>query len=140
MKNSPNFIKKLKDAGLGIIAKTKSGFNLTKKTIEQNFLNDALKKRFNLENPHRFLIYESEEKLGLLQKLTPLYAKRYLEDEIFVFFGHLMEEDIKESYLLKDLSDEALYKVKEIAYVKVSVTYENKAYDVDGTAVSGQIL
>ena len=70
----------------------------------------------------------------------PKHAKRNIEDDIFIFYGNISDNDIQEGYFLKDLSDETLYKVKEIAIVKVRVTYEGKEYEVDGTACYGKIV
>ncbi len=140
MKSSQNIVEKLKKVGIKIANKAQETFNTTRNSIEQNFLNDSLRKRFNLENPYKFIIMDSKEKSSILNELLPRYAKRYLEDDIFVFYGTLKDNDIKVDYIIKDLSDETLYKVLELVDVKVTVTYQNKDYEVDGVAVYGKIL
>jgi len=140
MKSSQNIVEKLKKVGIKIANKAQETFNTTRNSIEQNFLNDSLRKRFNLENPYKFIIMDSKEKSSILNELLPRYAKRYLEDDIFVFYGSLKDDDIKVDYIIKDLSDETLYKVLELVDVKVTVTYQNKDYEVDGVAVYGKIL
>lgn len=140
MVNSQSFTEKLKKTGLNIYNKAKESYTNTKNTIEQNFLNDSLRRRFNLENPYRFIIMNSMEKTSVLNELLPRHAKRYIEDDIFVFYGNLEDLDIKEGYFIKDLSDETMYKVKELAPVKVRVTFEKNEYEVDGVACYGKIL
>jgi hypothetical protein len=140
MKNTQKFIEKLKNVGLDIIDKAKSNYINAKNSIEQNFLNDSLRRRFNLENPYKFVIMDSAEKTTLFNELLPRHAKRYIEDDIFIFYGNISDNDVLEGYFLKDLSDETLYKVMEIAVVKVRVTYEGKEYEVDGTACYGKIV
>jgi hypothetical protein len=137
MKEVKNLTEKLKKLGVNVIEKAKSSYKTARDSIEQNFLNDSLRKRFNLENPYKFLIMDSMEKTSFINELLPRHAKRYNEDDVFVFYGNLNDNDIKVGYIIKDLSDETLYKVKEIALVKISVTYDDKEYEVDCTAVYG---
>lgn len=137
MKNVQGLKEKLKNLGLEIAEKAKSGYKTARDSVEQNLLNDSLRRRFNLENPYKFIIMDSMEKTSFINELLPKHAKRYNEDDIFVFYGNVSDNDIKEGYIIKDLSDETLYKVKEVTTVKVSVTYENNDYEVDGTAVYG---
>lgn len=138
--NSSQIVEKLKKIGVKIANKAQETFNATKNSIEQNFLNDSLRKRFNLENPYKFIIMDNKEKSSVLNELLPRHARRYLEDDIFVFYGSIKDNDIKIDNIIKDLSDETLYKVNEIVDVKVTVTYQNKEYEVDGVAVYGKIL
>lgn len=140
MKSSQSIVDKLKKIGINIATKAQETFNSTRNSIEQNFLNDSLRKRFNLENPYKFVIMNSMEKPSVINELLPRHAKRYLEDDIFVFYGTIKDNDILEGYIIKDLSDETMYKVLEIVDVKVNVTYQNKEYEVDGVAVYGKIL
>jgi len=137
MKEAKNLTDKLKHLGLDIIKKAKSSYKTARDSIENNFLNDSLRKRFNLENPYKFLIMDSMEKTSFINELLPRHAKRYNEDDVFVFYGNLSDNDIQVGYIIKDLSDETLYKVKEIALVQIPVTYDNKEYEVDCTAVYG---
>lgn len=140
MGSAKDFAEKLKQVGLTIIDKAKTGYKNTRDSIEQNFLNDSLRKRFNLENPYKFIIMDNVEKTSFLNELLPRHAKRYNEDDVFVFYGSLLDNDIKVGYIIKDLSDNTLYKVKELAMVQVPVTYNNKDYDVECTAVYGAII
>lgn len=140
MGSAKDFAEKLKQVGLTIIDKAKTSYKTTRDSIEQNFLNDSLRKRFNLENPYKFIIMDNVEKTSFLNELLPRYAKRYNEDDVFVFYGSLADNDIKVGYIIKDLSDNTLYKVKELAMVQVPVTYNNKDYDVECTAVYGEII
>ena len=140
MSNSQNFTEKLKKIGLDIITKAKTGYNTAKSSIEQNLLNDSLRRRFNLENPYKFIIMNSMEKTSFLNELLPRHAKRYIEDDIFVFYGNINDTDLKVDYYIKDLSDESMYKIQELAMVKVTVTYENASYEVDGIAVYGKMI
>jgi hypothetical protein len=83
---------------------------------------------------------DEKERASVIGELLPRNAKRYNEDDIFVFYGGLEDNDILPGYVIKDLSDNTLYQVKEVASVKIPVTYEDKEYEVDGTAVYGIIL
>lgn len=140
MKSSDDLKSKIKKVGLNIIEKAKSGYKTAKSSVEQNLLKDSLRKRFNLENPYKFLILDSAEKTSFLNELLPRHAKRYNEDDIFVFYGNKKDNDILIGYIIKDLSDETLYKVKEIVEVKVPVTYNDEVYEVDATAVYGIMI
>jgi hypothetical protein len=80
------------------------------------------------------------EKTSFLNELLPRHAKRYIEDDIFVFYGNINDTDLKKGYYIKDLSDESMYKIQELAMVKVTVTYENASYEVDGIAVYGKMI
>ncbi|MGD9762002.1 MAG: hypothetical protein AB7U52_06205 [Candidatus Izemoplasmatales bacterium] len=140
MSNSQNFSEKLKKIGLNIITKAKTSYNTARNSIEQNFLNDSLRKRFNMENPYKFIIMDGMEKTSFINELLPRHAKRYLEDDIFVFYGNINDTDMKVGYYIKDLSDESMYKIQELAMVKVTVTYDNASYEVDGIACYGKMI
>jgi hypothetical protein len=140
MKSVQGLKEKLKNLGLEIAEKAKSGYKTARDSVEQNLLNDSLRRRFNLENPYKFIIMDSMEKTSFINEILPRHAKRFNEDDIFIFYGSISDNDIKEGYIIKDLSDETLYKVKEITMVKVTVTFENNDYEVNGTAVYGTIL
>ena len=140
MKKVQNFTERLKSIGLNIAEKAKSSYKTAKNSIEQNLLNDSLRRRFNLENPYKFLVMDNQEKTSFINEMLPKHAKRYIEDNIFVFYGSPKDNDIRVGYIIKDLSDETIYKVKEVVNVEVTVTYDNKTYEVDGTAVYGEML
>jgi len=83
---------------------------------------------------------ENMDKAKLIDELLPKHAKRYIEDDIFVFYGERKDNDIKLGYIIKDLSDQTLYKVKEIVDVVIRVTLDDLDYDVDCIAVYGEML
>jgi len=140
MENNKDITKKLKKLGLNMLNKAKTTYKSAKDSMENNFLKDSLRRRFNLENPYKFIIMDEKERASVIGELLPRNAKRYNEDDIFVFYGGLEDNDILPGYVIKDLSDNTLYQVKEVASVKIPVTYEDKEYEVDGTAVYGIIL
>jgi hypothetical protein len=141
MKKIEDLAEKLKKVGINVATKVKETYNTAKESMDKNFLNDSLKRRFNLENPYKFIVMTDNSKTNLVNELLPRNAKRYIEDEIFVFFGTLEDnDDIKLGNYIKDISDNSFYEVLELAPVKVSVTYENKEYEVDGVAVNGRLV
>jgi hypothetical protein len=140
MKKSNDFIENLKKKGNGIVNKAKEGYKSVKITVEKNFLNDSLKRRFNQENPYKFIIMNDKEKASVIDELMPKHAKRYLEDDIFVFYGSKEDNDISVGYFIKDISDGTMYEVEETVDVKIPVVYENESYEVDALAVYGKIL
>ncbi|MBU1144340.1 MAG: hypothetical protein KJ971_00600 [Firmicutes bacterium] len=136
MKSSEkDFPSKLRDLGLSVIKKAKKGIEHVKTGFENVVLEEHLKRRFNLENPYKFLVTEKEKKATLVEGLLPKNAKRYEEDDLFVFYGSLEENGFKTGDIVKDLSINAEFVIKKILEVKVPVEYENKSYEVIGTAV-----
>jgi hypothetical protein len=141
MKKIDDLAEKLKKVGIDVVTKVKETYNTAKESMDKNFLNDSLKRRFNLENPYKFIIMSDKSKTNIVNELMPRNAKRYIDDEIFVFFGTLEDnDDIKVGNYIKDISDNSFYEVLELASVKVSVTYENKEYEVNGVAVNGRLV
>ena len=121
------FIEKIKDKGLKLVEKTK---NQIKKTI----LDDQLRRRFQLENPRRFIVSDHEPNMNLINEIISSNAKVYEEDQVFVFYGH-GNEDLKAGNYVKDLGNLQLYKIKSVVQVEIPVTLKDQVHDVLGTAV-----
>jgi hypothetical protein len=140
MKKVRSIQDKIKNIGLQIADRAKTTYKSARNSVERNLLKDSLRRRFNLENPYKFVIMENMDKAKLIDELLPKHAKRYIEDDIFVFYGERKDNDIKLGYIIKDLSDQTLYKVKEIVDVVIRVTLDDLDYDVDCIAVYGEML
>ena len=130
-----DFQEKLKKMGLKVIKKVEAGIDYAKSTVDNTLLQDQLKRRFNLENPYRFMVYEANSKPSLLQTLAPLHAKRYEEDNTFVFFGTPEHNQFTIDEIVQDLADESMYQILAIEAVMVRVSLNDLDYDVNGTAV-----
>lgn len=124
----------LKEKGLKLVEKTNEVVNQTKDKIKQTLLNDQLKRRFQLENPKKFVVNDSIPKVNLIDELTAWHAKTYEEDLIFVFYGQHLEE-LKVGSFVKDLGTLEVFKIKEVAEVQIPVTYQDELHDVSATAV-----
>jgi hypothetical protein len=131
---------KLKELGLKAVKTIEKGVSDTRKSIESTILEDELHRRFNLENPYRFEIRGSKEKSGVLAGLGARNARRYLEDDLFVFYGDPASVGVTKGDIVKDLSDEVEYKVEEIVPVTMTVTLQEKEHDVPATAVKCRAL
>jgi hypothetical protein len=134
-----DFSNKVKDLGLNFYNKAKSGIKTVKKTTEQKLLADKLRKRFNLENPYKFLIITKGVK-SIIKNHISHHAKRYNEDDIFVFYGEKEDNDINIGDEVKDLSDETKYEVVQVLDVTMTVKYEDDSYDVPCTAIYGKMI
>ncbi len=110
-----------------------------KSAAEQSLFNDKLRKRFNLENPYRFLIYNESNKATFFDQHIARHAKRYNEDDVFVFYGDQESSNISVGDYVKDLSDETEYEVINLVDVTMPIRYEDKVYDVVCTAVYGKL-
>ncbi|MDD3957374.1 MAG: hypothetical protein PHW40_03040 [Candidatus Izemoplasmatales bacterium] len=133
--------KRLHDLGLSVVEKTKKGIKQVKESIENTVLEDQLRKRFNLENPYKFQLVKPDRSLGSwIQEQMPRHAKRYDEDDLFVFYGSIEQNGFSKGEIIKDLSDEAMYKIVHQVEVCVSVRLDEKAHDVVATAVSCELL
>ena len=130
-----NFKDKLKAKGLKILDKTNAFIDSTKEKIKQTLLNDQLKRRFQLENPHKMLISKELTDVNIIKELTAYHAKIYEEDNVFVFYGPLNDLDIKQGYVIRDLATMEAYKVMDIAEVDLPVTLDEKIHEVPATAV-----
>ena len=131
---------KVKKMGLKVYKRAKKEFNDFKTAAEQNLFADKLRSRFNLENPYKFIIIKKGEKLTFMDKYLPKHAKRYNEDDIFVFYGETKDTGIAAGDRVRDLSDETMYEVVQTVDVTIPVNYEDKVYDVPCTAVYGKIV
>ncbi len=135
-----DFSTKLKELGLKVVKKVEEGIDYAKSTVDQTIMHDNLRRRFNLENPYRFMVYEPNTKPSILQTLLPIHAKRYEEDDTFVFFGSLNDTKFRLGDIVQDLSDNAKYEIKAMESVLVPVTYNENEYDIVGTAVKCKAL
>lgn len=131
--------QKLKNLGIHAVDTAKKGLEKAVSGFENTVLEDNLRKRFNLENPYRFEIIK-HSKTDLITNLLPKHAKRYDEDDLFVFYGSISANDFVKGYHIKDLSDNAEYIIEEIIEVSIPVEYEEKSYSVIGAAVTCKAL
>jgi HSP90 family molecular chaperone len=130
--------KKIKRLGLDLYKKAKNGYENAKTAAEQTILNDQLRKRFNLENPYKFVVTNEKDKATIINKYIPRHAKRYNEDDIFVFYGE--DNDIAKGDVITDLSDETKYEVIQTVDVTMPVKLNDKVYDVPCVAAYGKML
>jgi hypothetical protein len=91
--------------------------------------------RFNLEKPYRFDVL-ADSKMDVLSSLRLRNAKRYDEDNLFVFYCSLEDNDFHVGQKIKDVADNAEYVIEAILAVTIPVELEQKTYDVTATAVS----
>jgi hypothetical protein len=127
--------EKLKEKGLKLVEKTNDFIDSTKEKIKHTLLNDQLKRRFQLENPHKMILSEDKVDVNLIRELTAYHAKIYEEDNVFVFYGQLKDIDVAKGYYARDLNTMEVFMVKDIAEVEIPVTYKEKIYDVPATAI-----
>lgn len=135
MSNNRSFKDRLKDLGIDIYTAAKKEYNAVVNTANKDIRDVKLRRRFNLENPHRFLPLDSKNRIKVLGNIFAKHAKRYVEDDIFVFYGSIYNNDFQEGHQLKDLSDNSIYEIIEIVEVVIPVTLDNKEVDVECTAV-----
>lgn len=129
------FTKYLKEKGVKLVEKTNKVIDNTKNKIKDTILKDKLKRRFQLENPHKFIITENKVEANLINEMTSTHAKIYEEDHVFVLYGHQDDNHVDIGYFVRDLKTTALYIVKDIVDVEVPVMFEDEIYDVEGTAI-----
>ncbi|MFO7968642.1 MAG: hypothetical protein ACQERX_01080 [Bacillota bacterium] len=130
-----NLVDSLKEKGLKVFKKANKVISDAKENVSDTMLMDKLKRRFNLENPHKFIVSEKRVKTNIVKELSAQHAKRYDEDDIFVFFGSNEANEIKKGYIVKDLKSLEDYIIKDIVEVEVPVEFDGKSYEVIGTAV-----
>lgn len=135
-----DFANKLKDLGIKAVKSVEKGYESAKLSVNNTILEDNLKRRFNLENPYRFEILDDKKKSNVLTGLFVRHAKRYLEDDLFVFQGAIYENNFMKGGIIKDLSDNNQYQIAEIMQVLVPVTFNDKEYEIVGTAVTTKPL
>ncbi len=131
---------RLKGLGIEISNAAKKEYEVVVSGAEKTFHKEKLKKRFNLENPYKFVLLDSGIRVKLLDNLLARHAKRYDEDDILVFFGKKRENKFKPKQRIKDISDNTIMEIIELVDVSISVSLGNKEYDVPCTAVYGKVL
>lgn len=126
--------RKFHELGLTIIEKAKSGFEKTKKSIENTLLEDQLRRRFNLENPYKFQIVKDANLPNIINDLLSRHAKRFIEDELFVFYGTLEDNDFQKGSVIRDMSTNKDYLIQDLMAVTVGVELDGIIHEVDATA------
>ncbi|MCK7486915.1 MAG: hypothetical protein MZU97_16500 [Bacillus subtilis] len=134
------FATKLKELGLKVIKKVETGIGAAKNGVEATILNDNLHRRFNLENPYRFIVCEPDAKPSFIQTLLPVNAKRYVEDDAFVFFGSPTENKYRVNDIITDISDNSRYQITQVEGVLTTVVLNDTEHEVKGTAVKCKVL
>jgi spore coat polysaccharide biosynthesis predicted glycosyltransferase SpsG len=140
MKENKDFASRLKDLGVEIYSAAKKEFEAVVSSAEKQFKKEKLRKRFNLENPYKFVLLDSSFRVKLLDSLMARHAKKYDEDDILVFFGGADENTFEKGHRIKDLSDDSIMEVLEIVEVKLPVRMEDTTVDVPCTAIYGKVL
>lgn len=134
------FANKLKELGIKVVKSVEKGYESAKTSVENTILEDNLKRRFNLENPYKFEIKNSKNQFTVLTNLLVRNAKRYEDDDLFVFSGSIFDNGFSIDGIIKDLSDNAEYQIKDIQQVLVPVEFNEKSYEIIGTAVKCRAL
>ena len=135
MSDNKNFKDKLKDLGIEVYTAAKKEYDAVVNTAKKDFKDIKLRRRFNLENPHRFLLLDSKNRIKALGNIFAKHAKKYVEDDIFVFYGSKFSNDLEVGHQIKDLSDDAVYEIMEVIDVTIPVTLDHKVVDTECTAV-----
>jgi hypothetical protein len=134
------FANKLKDLGIKVVKKVEEGIGHAKNSVESTILTENLRHRFHLENPYRFIVCEPNAKPSLIQTLMPQNAKRYEEDDTFVFFGSPEDNRFRIGDIVTDIADQSRYEIRAIESVLVPVMLNDQEHEVKGTAVSCKAL
>lgn len=134
------FTDRLKDLGIEIYNAAKKEYEAVVSNADEQIGKEKLRRRFNLENPYKFVMLDSSLHIKLLNNLMARHAKRYDEDDILVFFGTKKENHFKPKQRIKDLSDTTVYEIAEIVEVKIPVTLNNRDVEVPCTAIYGEIV
>ncbi len=140
MSEKRSFSDRLKGLGIEIATAAKREYNAALSTAEKKIKKEKLRKRFNLENPYKFVLLDDQKRMRWFDKYFARHAKRYDEDDILVFFGTQKENGFKPNQRIKDLSDESVMEIIETVDVNLSVKYENDQIEVPCTAVYGRLL
>jgi len=138
--NEKDLPQKLKELGIKAYESAKKGISSAKSSVENTILEENLKRRFNLENPYKFVVLSEPKKVGVIDELTARHAKRYDEDDLFVLYGKIDKSVLRKGYILRDLSNGAEYSIKDTLEVTVAVEYNHKEYEVESTAVMCEAL
>jgi len=125
----------LRSLGLKVVKTIEKGVVDTRKGIEDTLLEDELHRRFNLENPYRFAVRDPKAKTSPLAEWTARNAKRYDEDDLFVFYGDPARTGLAAGQIVTDLSDNAEYEIENVVAVEIGVTHQDRTHEVPATAV-----
>ncbi len=140
MGEKKEFAERLKELGIEIYSAAKKEVLEAKKEVQEQFKQEKLRKRFNLENPYKFVLMDGTIRIKFLDSLLARNAKRYDEDDILVFFGKKEDNNFEPKHRIKDLSDNVTYEVVEIVDVFIPVTMDDRDIDVPCTAVYCKVL
>jgi len=124
-----------KGLGLTIKNKAKKTWKKAKMSISDTILEEKLRQRFNLENPYKFIITDKLEEPTKVDKILTYHAKRYEEDDVFVFFGDNEDDVLEPGKYIQDLSTQAYYEIIDMASVMIPVQLKHKTHEVPATAV-----
>ena len=130
-----DFPARLKELGYEMLNAAKREVGTVVATAEKQVKKEKLKRRFNLENPYKFVLLDSSKRIRFLDSMFARHAKRYDEDDILVFFGTNKSNGFQPHHRIKDLSDNSIFEVLEIVEVSLPVKYEEKEVEVPCTAV-----
>lgn len=123
-----------------VVDNIEKGVGYVKDSMEKTVLDDNLRHRFNLENPYKFEVYGKGNKSTMVTSLLVRNAKRYEEDDLFVFFGSVADNGFEKGGIIKDLAINAEFRILDIVQVLVPVEFNGKTYEVVGTALNCQAL
>lgn len=140
MTEKRDFKSRLKDLGIEIYNAAKKEVDSVVTSAETQISNEKLRRRFNLENPYRFLLMDRPCKIKCLSSFFAKHAKRYDDDDILVFFGSKSKTKFKAKQRIKDLSDNTIMEIIELVDVKISVSLNEREIEVPCTAVYGKLL
>ena len=135
-----DFTSILKGLGIEIYSAAKKEYEAVVSNAEKQIKKEKLRKRFNLENPYKFVMLDGNVRIKMLDRFMARHAKRYDEDDILVFFGTKKENRFQPKQRIKVLSDNAVYVLVEIVDVMIPVTLDNKNIDVPCTAIYGKVM
>lgn len=140
MSEKKDFVTRLKELGVEIYGAAKKEYEAVVDGAGKQIKKEKLRKRFNLENPFKFVMMDASLRIKFMDSLLARHAKRYDEDDILVFFGSKEENNFKIKQRIKDLSDNTVYEIIEIVEVTIPVTLESRDIDVPCTAIYGKVL
>jgi|AntAceMinimDraft_17_1070374.scaffolds.fasta_scaffold02107_3 hypothetical protein len=140
MSTKKDFPSKLKGLGIEVYNAAKKEYKAVVSGAGKQIRKDKLRKRFNLENPYRFVLLDSKIRVKLFDGLMAKHAKRYDEDDILVFFGSKDDNNFQAKQHIKDLSDETIYEILEIIDVTMPVKCDETVVEVPCAAIYGKVL
>ncbi|MCK4552039.1 MAG: hypothetical protein KAU02_03905 [Tenericutes bacterium] len=140
MTQKRDFSTVLKDLGIEVYNAAKKEYDVAVSGAKKQFKKEKLRRRFNLENPFKFVFLDSKMRISFLDSLLARHGKRYDEDDILVFFGKKEENNIEPKQRIKDLSNNSVYEIIELVEVTIPVTMGETVIEVPCTAVYGKVL